>query len=101
MRKINLKIASVVLLLLFVQNMGLELLVHNCLHEGNSANTAAVQFKVHCSCLNDVFTPMSPSTQVEVALPEKHFEPLRDHYTAYFVSAEKHFTCLRGPPQLS
>jgi hypothetical protein len=44
---------------------------------------------------------MSPSAAIEVALPEKLFLPLRDHYTSYFVCAEKHFTCLRGPPQFS
>jgi hypothetical protein len=99
MQKVNLKIASIVLLLLFTQNLGIQLWIHDHFHEKISSTASDTNLKVDCHCLDDVFTPMSPSFPLEVAVLIKSFTHIRYEYVEYFISAQKNFHSLRGPPQ--
>jgi hypothetical protein len=99
MQKVNLKIVSFFLLVLFMQNMGIQLWIHNHFHEKVATTTSATNLKVDCHCLDDMFMPMSPSSSLEVAAIIKSFIHIRYEYTEYFISAEKDFHSLRGPPQ--
>ncbi len=98
-KRIRVQLISVFLLAIFLQKMGLELWVHDEFHVGKSNNTATEKVKINCCCLDDVFTPMSPSSAIEVPVVVMVFIHPTYEFTEYFISAEKDFHSLRGPPR--
>jgi hypothetical protein len=107
MQKLNARIVSFFLILIFFQKMGLELWLHNWLHEttvATSVNTAqkgkaSLQHqRVRCNCIDDALSPLMEADVVDYDAPPQ--PPLRLVPTVYFswLSADGEFSSLRGPP---
>ncbi len=107
MQKLNVRIVSVLLILVFVQKLGGEMWLHNWLHEANRSHSVASAGKgkpviqkhqLICNCYEDVMMPLIESDVVHY----DQFTPyltavILTHYTA-FLSGDKKFSSLRGPP---
>lgn len=107
MQKLNVRIVSFLLILIFFQKMGLELWLHNWLHETiitTSVNTtpkgkASLQHqRVKCNCIDDALSPLIEADVVDYDAPAQ--ASMRLVATAYFswLSAERELSSLRGPP---
>lgn len=110
MQKINIRIVSLLLILVFLQKLGGELWVHDWLHENRESPAAAMAGKgklvvqhqrIICNCLADAMMPM---VQTDPVFFERGSIKLTDvfltHYTS-FLSIDKEFSSLRGPPTFS
>ena len=99
------KIATLLLILVFSQKMGIGLYLHNWLHASKSHTTAASpltneELKYACSCITDFTAPLTETAVQELPQP----------VTTVFVPASipvvalpivyKHFHSLRAPPAL-
>jgi hypothetical protein len=110
MQKLNARIVSFFLILAFSQKMGLELWLHNWLHV--TTVTASVQptqkGKPHfqhqvlkCHCIDDARMPLMESEIVDFDADQL---PSIPNFTATYsswLSVDKDFSSLRGPPATS
>jgi hypothetical protein len=107
MQKLNVRIVSIFLILIFFQKMGLELWLHNWLHETTVATSfgatpkgkASLQHQlVKCNCIDDALSPLTEADMVDYDAPLQ--ASMRLVATAYcsWLSAEGEFSSLRGPP---
>jgi hypothetical protein len=110
MQKVNVRIVSLLLILVFLQKLGVELWVHKWLHETNTAHLVIPAEKgkpvvqhhhVICNCLEDAMMPLVETKPIR-------YEPVSIRLTAIFVthyssylSGDKEFSALRGPPTIS
>lgn len=110
MQKVNVRIVSLLLILVFLQKLGMELWVHDWLHETNTAHSVKPAEKgkpvvqhhqVICNCVQDAMMPLVETRPIR-------FEPVSvrltiifvAHYSSY-LSGDKEFSALRGPPAIS
>ena len=102
MRKFNLRITSVVLLLVLTQSMGLRLMLHNTFHQNTnshaSAKSSPVNLQMYCDCVDEALMPSIEANAVELVAPEKEFIALEKNYEVFLSSATRIFHSLRGPP---
>ncbi len=99
MRRKNVKIISLYICLVFLQNLGLQLFVHEALHESKiKERSGEFSYKISCSCLDDSFTPISSTPLCEVPKPHESVVTIFIESSEKFVSLQKEFTSLRGPP---
>ena len=107
MQKLNARIVSMFLILIFFQKMGLELWLHNWVHETTAATSvsaapegkATLQHqRVKCNCIEDALSPLMEADVIDCDAPPQ--PPMRLVPTVYFswLSAEREFSSLRGPP---
>jgi hypothetical protein len=103
MRKCNLSIIALLLLLAFTQKLGLRLLLHNKYHSAakqtNGDGTAAY-YQVQCDCLDEALMPLSKAETVDLPAPLENHIILHSNYGTRLSSAVKIFHALRGPPEL-
>jgi hypothetical protein len=99
------KIATLLLILVFSQKMGMGLYLHNWLHASKSHSTASTplsndELKYACSCINDFTAPLTETTVQELPPPivAVHVPVAVRAFTLPVVY--KHFRSLRGPPAL-
>ena len=99
------KIATLLLILVFTQKMGMGLYLHNWLHANKPHATATTplsndELKYACSCINDFTAPLTETTVQELPQPPAAI------YVPVAVPAitlpvvYKYFHSLRGPPAL-
>ena len=107
MQKLNVRIVSFFLILAFSQKMGLELWLHNWLHETTViASVSPTQKgkpflqhqKIKCSCIEDALMPLMESDVVDY-IPHWRFSVaiFEETYSSW-LSLDKEFSALRGPP---
>jgi hypothetical protein len=107
MQKLNIRIVSFFLILIFCQKMGLELWLHNWLHETTVTTAigsapkgkASLQHqRVRCNCIDDALSPLMEADVVDYDAPPQL--PMRLVPTVYisWLSADGEFSSLRGPP---
>ena len=110
MQKANARIVSLLLILVFLQKLGVELWVHAWLHETTNTHSLVSAQKgkpvlqhhhVICNCLEDAMMPLVETDPIR-------YDPVSTQLTAVFVShyssylsGEKEFSSLRGPPAFS
>ncbi len=101
MRKFNLRITAVFLLLVFTQSMGLRLMLHNKFHQPqhHSFPTPSPQsVQIVCDCLDEALMPSMQAPAVEVTVPEKEYTVTRQEQKVLLPSFSKIFRSLRAPP---
>ena len=114
MRRINKRFWAGLLLLAFLQKMGLELWLHHWLHEprqstqwvelrgerradGHSAYTQAFLL-TSCHCLDDAMMPLLGQSAFRFEVPFVYGPPIPLSPYASFVSRTLGHAALRGPP---
>jgi hypothetical protein len=107
MQKLNARIVSFCLVLIFSQKMGLELWLHNWLHETTiiasvsstpKAKTSVQHLQVNCHCIDDALNPLVEADNVGYdAQPRLTIQLPSTGYSSW-TCAEKTFSSLRGPP---
>jgi hypothetical protein len=103
MHKSNLRIIAFLLLLAFVQRLGMQVLLHNKYHAPavqNHSASAAGYYQVQCDCLDDALVPLSRAETVQLPQPAEGFAVSHGIYSVCLSSAVKIFSSLRGPPAL-
>ena len=107
MQKLNVRIVSFFLILAFSQKMGLELWLHNWLHETTVTASAAptqghkpvLQHQVtKCNCIDDALNPLLESDMVDYKAIQRPSLPIFTAIYSSWLSVEKGFSPLRGPP---
>ncbi len=102
MRKFNLRITAVFLLLVLSQNLGLRLVLHNKFHKAiayaASSKTTNGDVQMHCDCLDEALMPLAEANTVELAVPEKELVIAEKTYLVFLTSTSKIFHSLRAPP---
>ncbi|HTR31936.1 MAG TPA: hypothetical protein VMH27_21835 [Puia sp.] len=107
MQKLKVRIVSFFLILIFSQKMGLELWLHNWLHETTvtasvssapKAKAGIQHQRVRCNCIDDALNPLVEADVVDFdAGPQPALLHIADIYSSR-LSAEREFSSLRGPP---
>lgn len=107
MQKVNARIVSLLLILVFIQKLGMELWVHNWLHETvtTHADIAARKGKpviqhhqVICNCLEDAMVPLIETNSIQYGPVSMDLIAIfLSNYSSY-LSGNKEFSALRGPP---
>lgn len=98
---------SLLLLLIFFQQMGAGLFIHNLVHDKSEAtktsskqNGNSNEINFACSCVDDFLMPYTGADEIkDLQKPVVHTE----HVTAYtdrFYFTTLIFSSLRGPPSL-
>ncbi|HET6255413.1 MAG TPA: hypothetical protein VFE32_15140 [Puia sp.] len=104
------RIVSLLLVLVFLQKLGVELWVHVYLHETAVAQSVTTTGKrkavlqhsrIMCNCMEDVMMPLIETDAIR-------YDPASVRLTDIFLadyssrlSNEKEFSALRGPPAFS
>lgn len=110
MQKVNVRIVSLLLLLVFLQKLGAELWVHNWLHETTTTHSVVAAEKgkpivqhhhIICNCLEDAMMPLVQTDPIQYdPVPVQLTDVFLTHYSSY-LSGDKEFSSLRGPPVFS
>ncbi|HSZ34594.1 MAG TPA: hypothetical protein VK772_14865 [Puia sp.] len=107
MRRFN-KITAIFLILIFFQKAGLELYLHNWLHQNknhfalSSTNAAICNIQIKCHCIDDALRPINTAiNDFEIRTPEKKIFCFHDLYNFSLSHFSKIFHPLRGPPVTS
>jgi hypothetical protein len=110
MQKVNVRIVSLLLILVFLQKLGMELWVHDWLHETNIAHLiipaakgkpVVQHHKVICNCLEDAMMPLVEAKAIRCEPVSVRLTTIFvAHYSSY-LSGDKEFSALRGPPAIS
>jgi hypothetical protein len=110
MQKINARIVSLLLILVFLQKLGLELWLHNLLHEtttihavasGDKGKPVVAHQAFQCSCLEDVLMPFTETDRfVAVPTPKQLIAVFVNSYS-FHSAADREYSSLRGPPAAS
>jgi hypothetical protein len=102
MRRLNVRIVALALVLVFTQKLGLRLWMHHWLHETRalsaSRDTKVDKLQSSCDCIDDFLVPLTGSAFIEVPPPVESVHVLHIAYIPPFSAAEKRFSSLRGPP---
>src|SRR5579871_4585367 len=107
MQKLNARIVSFCLILVFTQKMGLELWLHNWLHETTvTASVSATpkgkagleHLQLNCHCIDDALNPLMEADKVDYDAHRGLFTQLFSADYSSWISAEKTLSSLRGPP---
>ncbi len=110
MQKVNARIVSLLLILVFLQKLGVELWVHDWLHETTATHSVVRAEKgkpivqhhqVICNCLEDAMMPLVQTDPIQYdPVSVQLTDVFLTHYSSY-LSGDKEFSALRGPPALS
>lgn len=104
MRKRNLHIIALLLILAFTQKLGLRVLLHNKYHAAikldNTGGTASY-YQVQCDCIDEALMPFSKAADVLVPQPEKGYVALHVSFRISLSSAIKIYRSLRAPPSIA
>jgi hypothetical protein len=104
MRKRNLHIIALLLILAFTQKLGLRVLLHNKYHAAikldNTGSTASY-YQVQCDCIDEALTPFYKAPDVLVPQPEKSYLVLQGTVRISLSSAIKIYRSLRAPPSIA
>lgn len=96
------KIAATFLLLVFTQQAGLRLWMHDWFHESKTAQTRLFQHASHvqlkCNCFDDAMMPLLGSPTFTIPPPIRVYATLTAPDQSPILSAEKIFYSLKGPP---
>jgi hypothetical protein len=102
MRKLNLRIIAFLLILVFVQKLGVRLWLHTRLHENNPVHTSSIpnvdHSQIKCDCIDDLMMPMEGTHSFEFTSPPRIYSVFFDTYYSYHPSSINLFSSLRGPP---
>jgi hypothetical protein len=101
MRKRRLQIIAFVLLLAFIQKLGLRVVLHNRYHaaaQQNTTNNAVSYFQVQCDCLDEATLPLDNPVLAEISVPTSTPILLHCDYSVHLSSAIKIYRSLRAPP---
>lgn len=107
MQKINVRTVAFMLLLAFVQKLGLELWLHDWLHEPQGVHllvprdrdkASLQQSPIQCHCLDDTLMPLIQSASFTYAAPHKQGSALPASGYVSVLSTLRIFSSLRGPP---
>ena len=110
MQKLNARIVSFFLILAFSQKMGLELWLHNWLHETTVIASVGPTQKgkpilqhqrIKCTCIDDALMPLMEADEVDYTPHRrKSVDIFAPTYTSW-LSIDQEFSALRGPPATS
>jgi ABC-type phosphate/phosphonate transport system permease subunit len=107
-KRLKKRITAILLIVAFIQKLGLGLFIHAWLHEKpisftyNSKNPVAHLQKVPCSCVEDAMMAFTGSTaSFAITTPIKYFFSYNHLLRIFYSSARKIYYSLRGPPSLS
>lgn len=103
MRRINVRIVALALLLVFTQKMGLRLWMHHWLHETKalsaSRHTTVDKLQPNCDCIDDFLMPLTGSAIIELPPPVRPvLVVMATADIPPFSIAEERLSSLRGPP---
>jgi hypothetical protein len=107
MQKLNVRIVSFFLILVFLQKMGLEQWLHNWLHETTvTASVGPTQKgkpllqhqRIKCNCIDDALMPLMESDIVDYSPGPRPSIPIFAATYCSWLSVDKEFSALRGPP---
>jgi len=103
MRRLNVRIIALALVLVFTQKMGLRLWMHHWLHETKalsaSKHTTVDKLQPSCDCIDDFLMPLTGTALIELPPPVRTVHVIMA--TAYippYSAAEEPLSTLRGPP---
>jgi len=101
MRKHNLQIIALLLLLVFTQKLGLRVLLHNKFHSAvksaDSGSTASY-YQVQCDCLDEALMPLAKAEPCLIPMPAEGYLETYTSYNLSLFSALKIYRSLRAPP---
>jgi len=106
MHKFNVRIIAILLLVVFIQGMGLRLVLHNALHTGTTKQTAsttsttATSIQLACDCLDEALTPALHEQPASLQAPEKAFTVIEQQHQVFLPRFAKIFHSLRAPPAI-
>ena len=102
MRRLNVRIVALALVLVFTQKLGLRLWIHHWLHETRSlsasTNDNVAKLQSSCDCIDDFLVPLAGSAFIELPQPVRQVNVVGTAYIPPFSAAEERFSSLRGPP---
>lgn len=102
MRRLNLRILALALILVFTQKMGLRLWMHRWLHETRPLSASHLptldQWQPPCDCIDDFLMPLTESTVIKIQQPVRTFHIIDASYCAAIHPADVPHASLRGPP---
>jgi hypothetical protein len=110
MQKLNVRIVSFFLILAFSQKMGLELWLHNWLHETTVAASVSSAHKgrpvlqhlqIRCNCIDDALNPIVESGLIVYNANQQPSIPIFAAIYSSWLSVDTAFPALRGPPAAS
>jgi hypothetical protein len=97
------KVATLLLILVFSQKMGMGLYLHNWLHTSSSHSTAATpltseELKNACSCINDFTAPLTETGVPELPQPVTVLNAPLALAVYNLPAVYKYYHSLRAPP---
>ncbi|HEV2480642.1 MAG TPA: hypothetical protein VGS79_13290 [Puia sp.] len=103
MRRVNVRIIALALVLVFTQKLGLRLWMHHWLHETKalsaSRHTTVDKLTPNCDCVDDFLMPLTGSALIELPPPVRSVHVvMATAYIPLFSAAEERLSSLRGPP---
>jgi hypothetical protein len=105
MERLKKKITAVLLIIVFMQKLGLGLFVHAWLHEktfvltSDPKNPITQLQQVRCTCIEDAMIPFAVTTaSIFISTPVKYFFNYCNSIRVLFSSTKKIYYSLRGPP---
>lgn len=102
MRRFNVRIIALALVLVFTQKLGLRLWMHDWLHETKalSASKHTTVEKLHptCDCIDDFLMPLTGAAVILFPPPVRSVHIVVTAYIPPFSAAEERLSSLRGPP---
>ena len=102
MRRLNIRIVAIALILVFTQKLGLRLWMHTWLHETRALSAshlpAVDKLQTNCDCIDDFLMPLTGSPIIEFPQPTLTFHIISTAFITRLAAAEKHISSLRGPP---
>jgi hypothetical protein len=107
MERLKKKITAVLLIMVFIQKMGLGLFLHAWLHEkpiglaNDLKNPVTHLQQVRCSCIEDAMIPFAGTdSSVLISTPVTFFFNYNNPLRVLYSSSEQIYYSLRGPPQI-
>ena len=108
MERLKKKITAVLLIMVFIQKMGLGLFLHAWLHENpigltnDLKNPATHLQQVRCSCIEDAMIPFAGAdSSIVISTPVTFFFSYNNPLRVLYSSSEQIYYSLRGPPSIS
>ncbi|HWB93955.1 MAG TPA: hypothetical protein VG605_19005 [Puia sp.] len=102
MRRLNVRILALALILVFTQKLGLRLWMHRWFHETRalSASHLPAVDTLHpiCDCIDDFLMPLTGSALIELPPPVRSYNIVAAANCPPIPTAHKHYSSLRGPP---
>src|SRR5688572_14263055 len=96
---------AIFLLLVFFQQMGAGLFIHNLLHDKAPAsqspekdNEGATEINFACSCVDNFLMPFDEATEPAIIQKPYTWSKPADAYSEQVYFRSLHFSALRGPP---